>query len=124
MLTSHEFDKPGVILENDDVKVSQLKCDTRRSNRLTHIDSTHVIDRIVHLGDTTYSPELAQFAKGADVLVHEVMYLPAIDALVKRLPDAKTSSEHLLAATRCRRCRKDCGTSRSKDFGAFSLRSG
>ena len=49
-------------------------------------------------GDTTYAPELAEFAKGADVLVHEVMYLPGIEALIKRLPNAKRLREHLMAA--------------------------
>jgi ribonuclease BN (tRNA processing enzyme) len=49
-------------------------------------------------GDTAYAPELAEFAKGADVLVHEVMYLPGIEALLKRLPNAKRLREHLMAA--------------------------
>jgi ribonuclease BN (tRNA processing enzyme) len=35
---------------------------------------------VVISGDTAYAPELAEFAKGADVLVHEVMYLPGIEA--------------------------------------------
>lgn len=98
MLTSHEFDKPGVILENDDVKVSSCKV------RHPPIEQAYAYrfdarDRsIVISGDTAYSPELAQFAKGADVLVHEVMYLPGVDALVSRIPDAKRLREHLLAA--------------------------
>jgi ribonuclease BN (tRNA processing enzyme) len=98
MLTSHEFDKPGVILENDDVKVSTCKV------RHPPIEQAYAYrfdarDRsIVVSGDTAYSPELAQFAKGADVLVHEVMYLPGVDALVRRIADAKRLREHLLAS--------------------------
>jgi ribonuclease BN (tRNA processing enzyme) len=98
LLTSHEFDRSGVILENDQVKVSSTKV------RHPPIEQAYAYrfdtpDRsIVISGDTAYSPELARFAKGADVLVHEVMYLPAIDALVKRLPEAKRLREHLLAA--------------------------
>jgi ribonuclease BN (tRNA processing enzyme) len=98
LLTSHEFDKPGVILENDDVKVSSCRV------RHPPIEQAYAYrfdarDRsIVISGDTAYSPELAKFAKGADVLVHEVMYLPAIDALVRRLPEAKRLREHLLAS--------------------------
>jgi ribonuclease BN (tRNA processing enzyme) len=53
---------------------------------------------VVISGDTAYAPELAEFAKGADVLVHEVMYLPGIEALLKRLPNAKRLREHLMAA--------------------------
>lgn len=37
-------------------------------------------------------------ATGADVLVHEVMYLPGVEALVRRLPNATRLREHLLAA--------------------------
>ena len=53
---------------------------------------------IVFSGDTAYLPKLAEFARGADVLVHEVMYLPGVDALVKRVPNAATLREHLLAS--------------------------
>ena len=49
-------------------------------------------------GDTTYAPELAGFAKGADVLVHEVMYLPGLESILKRVPNAATLREHLLAS--------------------------
>jgi len=98
LLTVHEFSKPGLVLTNEDVKVS--------SCRVRHPPITQAYayrfdarDRsIVISGDTAYAPELAEFAKGADVLVHEVMYLPAIDALVSRLPNAKRLRAHLLAA--------------------------
>jgi ribonuclease BN (tRNA processing enzyme) len=53
---------------------------------------------VVISGDTTYAPELADFAKGADVLVHEAMYLPGIENLLERNPNAATLREHLLAS--------------------------
>src|SRR5258708_40012109 len=53
---------------------------------------------IVISGDTTYAPELAEFAKGADVLVHEIMHLGGLDTLLKRNPNAATLREHLLAS--------------------------
>ena len=97
MLTTHEI-KPGVVLVNDDVKVSS--CLVRHppikdayAYRFDAKDRSVVIS-----GDTAYAPELAEFAKGADVLVHEVMYLPGIEALLKRLPNAKRLREHLMAA--------------------------
>src|ERR1043165_7796583 len=77
-LSAHEFEKAGLILENADVKVTS--CRVRHppitqaySYRLDAKDRSVVIS-----GDTAYAPELAEFAKGADVLVHEVMYLPGI----------------------------------------------
>ena len=93
-----EFDKPGVVLTNDDVKVSS--CLVRHPPiQQAYAYRFDAKDRsVVVSGDTAYSPELAEFAKGADVLVHEVMYLPAIETLVSRLPNAKRLREHLLAS--------------------------
>ncbi|WP_394781074.1 MBL fold metallo-hydrolase [Undibacterium sp.] len=53
---------------------------------------------IVFSGDTAYNPKLTEFARGADYLVHEVMYAPALEALAKRVPNAKTIMEHFLAS--------------------------
>src|SRR5690348_10600484 len=53
---------------------------------------------IVFSGDTRPSKNLVEIAKGADVLVHEVMHLPSIDQLIATEPNAKTLREHLLAA--------------------------
>ncbi len=98
IITPHEFFKSGVVMQNNDVKVSAV--------RVRHPPITHSYayrfdakDRsIVVSGDTAYAPELAAFAKGADVLVHEVMYVPAIESLVRRLPNAKKLREHLMAS--------------------------
>jgi ribonuclease BN (tRNA processing enzyme) len=94
----HEFARAGVVMQNDDVKVTS--CRVRHppitqsyAYRFDAKDRTIVIS-----GDTAYAPELAEFAKGANVLVHEVMYLPGIEALLKRLPNAKRLREHLMAA--------------------------
>ena len=98
LFTPHEFDKPGTVLTNDDVKVTS--CLVRHPPiKQAYAYRFDAKDRsVVISGDTAYAPELAEFAKGADVLVHEVMYLPGIEALVKRLPDAKRLREHLMAA--------------------------
>jgi ribonuclease BN (tRNA processing enzyme) len=98
LVTTHEFDKPGVVMTNDDVKVSAClvphpPVKPAYAYRFDAKDRSVVIS-----GDTAYAPELAEFAKGADVLVHEVMYLPGIEALIKRLPNAKRLREHLLVA--------------------------
>lgn len=94
----HEFDKPGLVMQNDDVKVTSCRV---RHPPITQSYAYRFDARdrsIVISGDTAYAPELAEFAKGSDVLVHEVMYLPAIDALLKRSPHATRLREHLLAA--------------------------
>lgn len=94
----HEIEKPGVVLENDDVKVTAA--------RVPHPEIEHAFayrfdarDRsIVISGDTAYSPALAELAKGADVLLHEVMHPDGIDALLKRIPNAARLREHLYAS--------------------------
>ena len=51
---------------------------------------------VVFSGDTAYNPALADFARGADVLVHEALYEPGVDALVARVPNADTLKKHLM----------------------------
>jgi ribonuclease BN (tRNA processing enzyme) len=53
---------------------------------------------VVFSGDTAYFPPLAEFAKGADMLIHEVMYGPALEALVQKNPNAATLMAHLKAS--------------------------
>ncbi|HEX6648831.1 MAG TPA: MBL fold metallo-hydrolase [Pyrinomonadaceae bacterium] len=98
LITTHEIEKPGVVLVNDDVKVRA--CLVRHPPiKQAYAYRFDAKDRsVVISGDTAYAPELAEFAKDADVLVHEVMYLPGIEALLKRLPNAKRLREHLMAA--------------------------
>ena len=98
LVTTHEIKQQGVVLETNDVKVS---CCRVRHPPITQAYAYRfdAKDRsVVISGDTTYAPELAEFAKRADVLVHEVMYLGAIEALVRRLPNARRLREHLMAA--------------------------
>ncbi|TSA15828.1 MAG: MBL fold metallo-hydrolase [Betaproteobacteria bacterium] len=51
---------------------------------------------IVFSGDTAPCDSLVELATGADVLVHEVMYEPALDEICARLDNAKRLRRHLL----------------------------
>ncbi|MEP7213946.1 MAG: MBL fold metallo-hydrolase [Acidobacteriota bacterium] len=53
---------------------------------------------IVISGDTAKSDALIALAKGADVLVHEAMYLPGVDRLAARAKNATTIKKHFLAS--------------------------
>jgi len=98
LVTAHEFDRDGPVLQNGDVKVSAA--------RVRHPPIAHAYayrfdcpDRsIVISGDTTVSPELVALAKGADVLVSEVMHLGGLESLLKKVANASTLREHLLAS--------------------------
>jgi ribonuclease BN (tRNA processing enzyme) len=52
---------------------------------------------IVISGDTAPAKSLEKLAAGADVLVHSVMYPPAIDRLVSRVPNAAALKASILA---------------------------
>ena len=52
---------------------------------------------LVISGDTAPSRNLAKLAAGADVLVHSVMYPPAIDRLVARVPNAAALKASIVA---------------------------
>lgn len=98
LLTVHEFNRGGPVMQNQEVKVTSL--------RVRHPPITQAYayrfdakDRsVVISGDTAYAPELGEFAKGADVLIHEAMYLPAIEKLIQQNSGAKRLREHLLAS--------------------------
>jgi ribonuclease BN (tRNA processing enzyme) len=94
----HEFEAQGPMFEAPGLKVSATKV---RHPPITHAYAYRFDTpgrSIVLSGDTTYSPELIAFAKGADVLVHEVMHLAGIDRLLARNPNASTLRSHLLAS--------------------------
>src|SRR5690242_1303109 len=98
LVFAHDIQKAGVVLQNEEVKVSACQVHHPMVKQAYAYRFDGKSRSIVISGDTAYAPELGEFAKGADVLVHEVMYLPGIEALVRRLPNAKRLREHLLAA--------------------------
>ena len=97
LVAAHEYN-PGVVLDTPDVKVTAL-----RNLHPPIIESFALKFEfggkiVVFSGDTTYFPPLAEFARGADYLIHEVMYGPAIEAYVKRMGNAATLLEHAKAS--------------------------
>ena len=93
-----EFNEEGPLLDDGKVKV---RC-VRNLHPPIHESYAFRFDTsqrsYVFSGDTTYSQAVVDLARGADVLVHEVMYLPALDALIASEPNASTLREHLLAS--------------------------
>jgi ribonuclease BN (tRNA processing enzyme) len=98
LLTVHEFAASGPVMQNADVKVTAARVrhppiEQAYAYRFDAADRSIVIS-----GDTTYSPELIALAKGADVLVSEVMHLAGIENLLTKVPNAATLRAHLLAS--------------------------
>lgn len=83
LIIPHEVQE-GVLISTPDFEISCLK------NIHPPIDESYAYKFklgekvIVFSGDTTYCPALATFATGADYLIHEVMYGPAVEEMVKR----------------------------------------
>jgi ribonuclease BN (tRNA processing enzyme) len=97
LVNAHEFGE-GPVMATNDVRVTALR------NVHPPITESFALkfefpDRtIVFSGDTAYFPPLAAFARGADILVHEVMYAPALENLLRRVPNAPTLMAHLNAS--------------------------
>lgn len=53
---------------------------------------------VVFSADTCYFPPLAEFAKHADVLIHEAMLRDGVENLIKRTPGAPRLRQHLFAS--------------------------
>ncbi|MCJ2096463.1 MBL fold metallo-hydrolase [Methylobacterium sp. J-072] len=96
LIVVHEFDEPGLVLENDQVRVSCALVDhyTLKPALAYRFDTPG--RSVVFSGDTTYSENLIRLAQGADVLVHEVMYLPALEKLMRTVDGAPTLLDHLV----------------------------
>ena len=98
LVTAHEFGESGLVMQNADVKVTAARV---RHPPIVHAYAYRfdAADRsIVISGDTAYSPELIALARGADVLASEVMHLAGLEVLLKKVPNAATLREHLLAS--------------------------
>jgi ribonuclease BN (tRNA processing enzyme) len=98
LVTVHELEREGAVMENADVRVTccRVRHPPIADSFAFRFDAK---DRsIVISGDTAYSPELVRLAKGADVLVHEALYLPAVDQIVARATNAPRLREHIIAS--------------------------
>ena len=93
----HELRAGGAVMSDANVKVTAALVDhppvvPAFAYRFDARDRSIVIS-----GDTAPSQNLVKLAAGADVLVHSVMYPPAIDRLVARVPNAAALKTSILA---------------------------
>jgi ribonuclease BN (tRNA processing enzyme) len=96
LLVARDIIEDGVVLQTSDVKVTAFRTPhppitDNFAYKFETPDGT-----VVFSSDTNYNPKLAEFAKGADVLVHEALYLPWVDRLVTRVKNGATLKKHLL----------------------------
>ncbi|GIQ76011.1 MBL fold metallo-hydrolase [Bradyrhizobium sp. RD5-C2] len=96
LLVAKDITDDGVVLKTADVTVTAFRTPhppivDNFAYKFETPDGT-----IVFSSDTAYNPKLAEFAKGADVLVHECLYIPAVDRLVAKTKNGATLKKHLL----------------------------
>jgi ribonuclease BN (tRNA processing enzyme) len=95
-----EFEHGGPVMEDDRVRVTSTLVDhyTLKSAFAYRFDtrSDTASRSVVFSGDTAPSKNLIELAHGADVLVHEVMYLPALERMMAKIDNAPTLLDHLL----------------------------
>jgi len=94
----HQISEDGIVMKDANVTVTAALVrhplvEPAFAYRFDAADRSIVIS-----GDTAPSDNLIRLARGADVLVHEAMYLPAVDRLAARVPSATTLKKHLLAS--------------------------
>lgn len=97
LIRPHELTRGGIVMQDDALKVACVL--------VNHPPFTHAFgyrfdapDRsIVISGDTTYDEGLLRLAEGADVLVHDALYLPGVDRLVARVPNAPALKASILS---------------------------
>jgi ribonuclease BN (tRNA processing enzyme) len=98
LLRPTELERPGVVYEDDKVRVTAALVNHPPVEPAFAYRFDAAGRSIVFSGDTTADDRLVALARGADVLLHEVLYVPGIDAIVASLPNAATLREHLVAS--------------------------
>jgi ribonuclease BN (tRNA processing enzyme) len=93
----HEISEPGLVMRDENVTVTATLVDhppvvPAFAYRFDAPDRSIVIS-----GDTRPCDNLLKLARGADVLVHAVLYVPAVDRLVSRVANAASLKASIIA---------------------------
>ena len=106
LIHPHEISQGGLVMQDEHVKVTTALVEHPLVSPAFAYRFDGPDRSIVISGDTTKSDRLIELARGADVLVHEAMWLPGIDRIVAREPGATTLRKHLLES---HTVAEDCG---------------
>ena len=93
----HELSEGGVVMQDENVKVTAALVHhppvvPSFGYRFDAPDRSIVIS-----GDTAPSDNLIRLAQGADVLVHDALYVPGVDRLAARVPNAAALKQSIMS---------------------------
>ena len=93
----HELNRGGLVTQDENVKVTSVRVRhppvvPAFGYRFDASDRSMVIS-----GDTAPSDELIALARGADILVHDALFAPAVDRLVGAVPNATRLKASILS---------------------------
>ena len=96
LIHPHELTQDGPVMQDENVKVTAARVEhplvaDAFAYRFDAPDRSIVIS-----GDTHRSDNLVKLARGADVLVHEALWVPGVDRLVAFSPNATTLKKHII----------------------------
>lgn len=102
----HELTGGGVVLQDENVKVTAALVEHPPIKHAFAYRFDAADRSIVISGDTAPSKNLIALAKGADVLVHEALWVPAVDRIVAKVANATTLKQHIIDS---HTSAEDCG---------------
>ncbi len=96
LVHAHELSQAGPVTQDERVKVTAALVDHPPVVPAFAFRFDGPDRSIVFSGDTNKSDNLVRLAQGADLLVHEALWVPAVDRLVARIPNAATLKKHII----------------------------
>jgi ribonuclease BN (tRNA processing enzyme) len=106
LVHAHDVRDGGMVMQDDKVKVTAASVNHPPVSPAFGFRFDTPDRSIVFSGDTAPSKNLIALARGADILVHEAMWVGAVDRLVGSVTNASRLKEHLLAS---HTAAEDCG---------------
>jgi len=97
MVEIHVFGE-GAVVDFEGIDISALRVDHPPVTECYALRFSGPDHSVVFSADTCYFPPLAEFAKGADILVHEAMLEAGIQSILDRTPGATSLEQHLRAS--------------------------
>lgn len=99
LIRAHDIKGDGLVYEDENIKVSATEV-PHGAAKPAYAFRFETADRsIVFSGDTACSEKLIKLAKNADILVHEVLNLAAVDAVVNATdPGNEPLKRHIIEA--------------------------